>query len=382
MTESLAELPMPPSPLLFTPLRIRNCELRNRIVVSPMCQYQAVDGHVQEWHFIHHGRLVLGGPAAIFVEATGVTRHGRITYGCTGIYDDSHIAGLKRLADLHHKYGAVSGIQLAHAGRRASATRPWEGSRPLTATDAEEPWPTVGPSALPEKEGYPVPHALAEDEIDDVVESFTAAARRALAAGFDIVEVPGAHGYLLHSFFSPISNHRTDGFGGSLENRMRLPLMVTSAVRRVWPDDKPLFYRVSAVDLLEGGVIIEDTVALARELKSIGVDAVDCSSGGIAGSVTLSSRRLKPGFQVPYAAAVKRGADIPTVAVGAILDGPQAEQILESGDADLIALGRELLADPNWPFHAAEVLKIENPYAVLPKYYGFYLERRAAVLDR
>jgi 2,4-dienoyl-CoA reductase-like NADH-dependent reductase (Old Yellow Enzyme family) len=235
---------------------------------------------------------------------------------------------------------------------------------------------------LPEKEGYPVPHALAEDEIDGIVESFTAAARRALAAGFDIVEVHGAHGYLLHSFFSPISNHRTDGFGGSLENRMRLPLMATSAVRQVWPDDRPLFYRISAVDLVEGGVTIEDSVALARELKSIGVDAVDCSSGGIAGSVTLSGRRLKPGFQVPYAAAVKRGADIPTVAVGAILDGPQAEQILESGDADLIALGRELLADPNWPFHAAEALKIENPYAVLPKYYSFYLERRAVVLDR
>jgi 2,4-dienoyl-CoA reductase-like NADH-dependent reductase (Old Yellow Enzyme family) len=347
-----------------------------------MCQYQAIDGHVQDWHFIHHGRLVLGGPAAIFVEATGVTRHGRITHGCTGIYDDSHIEGLKRLVELHHKYGAVSGVQLAHAGRRASATRPWDGARPLTAADAKEPWGTVGPSPLPEKEGYPVPHPLTEAEIDEIVQCFAAAARRALAAGFDIVEVHGAHGYLLHSFFSPISNHRTDRFGGSLENRMRLPLMVTSEVRRIWPDDEPLFYRVSAVDGLEGGVTIEDTIVLARKLKSIGVDAVDCSSGGIAGSVTLSDRRLKPGFQVPYAAAVKRGASIPTVAVGAILDGPQAEKILESGDADLIALGRELLADPNWPFHAAEALKIDNPYAILPKYYGFYLGRRAAVLDR
>jgi 2,4-dienoyl-CoA reductase-like NADH-dependent reductase (Old Yellow Enzyme family) len=371
-----------PDPLLFTPLRIRNCELRNRIVVSPMCQYQAVDGHMQDWHFIHHGRLVLGGPAAVFVEATGVTRHGRITHGCTGIYDDSHIAGLRRIADLHHKYGALSGIQLAHAGRRASATRPWDGARALTAADGEEPWGTVGPSPLPEKDGNPVPHPLTEAEIDEIVQSFVAAAWRALAAGFDIVEVHGAHGYLLHSFFSPIANQRTDQFGGSLENRMRLPLMVTAAIRRVWPEDKPLFYRVSAIDGVEGGVTIEDTVALARQLKSIGVDVVDCSSGGIAGSVTLSGRRLKPGFQVPYAAAVRRGADIATMAVGAILDGPQAEQILAAGDADLIALGRELLADPNWPFHAAEALKIENPYAVLPKYYGFYLERRAAVLDR
>jgi 2,4-dienoyl-CoA reductase-like NADH-dependent reductase (Old Yellow Enzyme family) len=369
------------TPLLFTPLRLRGCDLRNRIVVSPMCQYQAADGHVQDWHFIHHGRLVLGGPGAIFVEATGVTRGGRITHGCTGIYDDSHIAGLKRLVDLHHRYGAISGIQLAHAGRRASATRPWDGARPLAAGDAEEPWATVGPSALPEKEGYPVPRALKESEIDEIVASFAAAAKRALAAGFDIIEVHGAHGYLLHSFFSPISNHRIDRFGGSLENRMRLPLTVTAAVRKIWPDDRPLFYRVSAVDGIEGGITIEDTIALARTLKSIGVDAIDCSSGGIAGSVTLSGRRLKPGFQVPYAAAVKRGADIPTVAVGAILDGPQAEHILEAGDADLIALGRELLADPNWPFHAALALKIENPYAVLPKYYAFYLERRAAVLD-
>jgi len=370
------------TPLLFTPMRLRACELRNRIVVSPMCQYQAVDGHVQDWHFLHHGRLVLGGPGAIFVEATAVTRPGRITHGCTGIYQDSQIAGLKRIADLHRQYGAVSGIQIAHAGRRASATRPWEGARPLRAGDPEEPWATVGPSALPEKEGYPVPRALAEPEIDDIVESFAAAARRALAAGFDIIEVHGAHGYLLHSFLSPISNHRTDRFGGSLENRMRLPLMVTTAVRKLWPEDRPLFYRVSAVDGVEGGLTIDDTIALAKALKSIGVDAIDCSSGGISGSVTLSSRRLKPGFQVPYAAAVKRAAAIPTVAVGAILDGPQAERVLVDGDADLIAIGRELLADPNWPFHAAEVLGIENPYAVLPKYYSFYLERRAAVLDR
>ena len=370
------------TPLLFTPMRLRACELRNRIVVSPMCQYQAVDGHVQDWHFLHHGRLVLGGPGAIFVEATAVTRPGRITHGCTGIYQDSHIAGLKRIADLHRQYGAVSGIQIAHAGRRASATRPWEGARPLAAGDPEEPWATVGPSALPEKEGYPVPRALAEPEIGDIVESFAAAARRALAAGFDIIEVHGAHGYLLHSFLSPISNHRTDRFGGSLENRMRLPLMVTTAVRKLWPEDRPLFYRVSAVDGVEGGLTIDDTIAFAKALKSIGVDAIDCSSGGISGSVTFSSRRLKPGFQVPYAAAVKRAAAIPTVAVGAILDGPQAERVLVDGDADLIAIGRELLADPNWPFHAAEVLGIENPYAVLPKYYSFYLERRAAVIDR
>ncbi len=371
-----------PTPLLFTPLRLRGCAFRNRIVVSPMCQYQAVDGHVQDWHFIHHGRLVLGGPGAIFVEATAVTRRGRITHGCTGIYEDAHIAGLKRIADLLRHHGALAGIQIAHAGRRASNTRPWDGARPLAAGDTEEPWATVGPSALPEKEGYPLPHALAEAEIDDIVASFAAAARRAEAAGFDIIEVHGAHGYLLHSFFSPIANCRTDRFGGSLENRMRLALMVTDAVRQLWPADKPLFYRLSAVDGVEGGVAIDDAIALAKALKAVGVDAIDCSSGGIAGSVTLSSRRLKPGFQVPYAAAIKRAATIPTVAVGAILDGPQAERILEDGSADLIAIGREFLADPNWPFHAATALGVENPYSVLPKQYAFYLERRAAVLDR
>ena len=235
---------------------------------------------------------------------------------------------------------------------------------------------------MPEREGYPVPQPLSLAEIGGIVDQFAAAATRALQAGFDIVEIHGAHGYLLNSFLSPISNQRTDQFGGSLENRMRLPLMVTAAVRQAWPADKPVFYRVSAVDNVPGGLTIEDTIALAKELKNLGVDVIDCSSGGIAGSVTLSSRKLQPGFQVPYAAAVKQEAKILTMAVGAILDGPQAEDILATGKADLVAIGREFLADPNWPFHAAEALGVANPFAILPKFYGFYLERRAAVLER
>lgn len=367
--------------LLFSPLRIRGVELRNRIVVSPMCQYMAVDGHVQDWHFAHHGRFALGGPACVFVEATAVARDGRITPGCTGIWEDAQIAGFKRICDLHRAYGVIPGIQIGHAGRRASMARPWDGAQPLPPDGAEKPWPTVGASAVPEKEGYPAPRELTHAEIETLVAQFAAAARRAMAAGFEILEIHGAHGYLLHSFFSPISNRRNDEFGGSLERRMKLPLRVTEAVRKVWPEDRPLFYRVSAVDGVDGGLTIDDAIALARELKVRGVDVIDCSSGGIAGSVTLSGRKLTRGFQVPYAGAIRHQADIETMAVGAIIDGPQAEDILQRGQAGLIAIARQMIAEPNWAFHAARALNIENPYAVLPRQYGFYLERRDAVLE-
>jgi 2,4-dienoyl-CoA reductase-like NADH-dependent reductase (Old Yellow Enzyme family) len=368
-------------PQLFSPFRIRATELRNRIVVSPMCQYLAVDGHMQDWHLAHHGRLALSGFACIFVEATAVTRDGRITYGCTGIWDDAQVLGMKRITDLHRAYGVVPAIQIGHAGRRASMARPWEGAHPLPADGDEKPWGAVGPSAIAEKGGYPVPRELTVAEIEGIIEAFAAAARRALAAGFDILEIHGAHGYLLHSFFSPISNRRSDAYGGSAEKRMRLPLAVAEAVRRVWPEEKPLFYRVSAVDGVEGGLVIDDSVALARALKARDVDVIDCSSGGIAGTVTLSGRKLKRGFQVPFAEAIRRDAQMPTMAVGAILDGAQAEKILEESQADLIAIGREVLADPNWVYHAAQALKLADPYGVLPKQYAFYLERRALVLE-
>lgn len=369
------------SPQLFTPFAIRGTVLRNRIVISPMCQYLAVEGRVQDWHLAHHGRLALSGFACIFVEATAVTRDGRITHGCTGIWEDGQIAGLKRIADLHRAHGVVPGIQIGHAGRRASMARPWEGAHPLPADGHEAPWSAVGPSAIPEKENYPVPRELTVAAIEEIIEAFVAAAKRALAAGFEIVEIHGAHGYLLHSFFSPISNRRSDAYGGDLKKRMRLPLEIAEAVRRVWPEDKPLFYRVSAIDGVEGGLTIEDSVALARELKVRGVDVIDCSSGGIAGTVTLSGRKLKRGFQVPFAETIRRDAHIPTMAVGAIIEAPQAEAILANGQADLIAIAREVLADPNWAYHAAQRLGLENPFSVLPKQYGFYLERRAQVLE-
>lgn len=367
--------------LLFAPLRVRAVELRNRIVVSPMCQYMAVEGQVQDWHFAHHSRFALGGAACVFVEATAVARDGRITYGCTGIWEDAQIVGFRRICDLHRAHGVVPGIQIGHAGRRASMARPWDGAQPLPPDGAEKPWATVGPSAVPEKEGYPVPRELKHQEIDALIAQFVAAAQRAIEAGFGILELHGAHGYLLHSFFSPISNRRTDDFGGSLEKRMRLPLLVTEAVRKAWPEDWPLFYRVSAVDGVEGGVTIDDTIALAKQLKARGVDLIDCSSGGIAGSVTLSGRKLTRGFQVALAGAIRHQADMKTMAVGVILDGPQAEDILRKGQADLIAVARQMIADPNWAFHAARALDIDNPYAVLPRQYGFYLERRDAVLE-
>jgi len=370
-------------PLLFSPLRLRGLTLRNRAVLSPMCQYAAVEGRMQDWHFGHHARFAAGGLGAAFVEATGVTPQGRITHGCTGIWSEAQVPGLKRVADFYRAYGTAPGIQLAHAGRRASMLRPWDGASPIKDKDGPEPaWQAVGPSALPERDGYPVPHELTSAEIEAIVEAFAAGARRALAAGFDIVEIHGAHGYLIHSFFSPHSNRRADSFGGSLENRMRFPLMVADAVRAAWPEEKPLFYRASVVDNVPGGLPVEDSVALARALKERGVDVVDCSSGGMSGSVSLGTGKIRPGYQVELAAAVRRGADLPTMAVGAIIEPRQAEAILEDGDADLVALGRQMMAEPHWLYRAALELGLANPHAVLPRNYAFYLERRAAVLER
>ncbi len=368
---------------LFSPFAIRSLTLRNRVVMSPMCQYMAIEGRMQGWHFAHHGRFAAGGLAVAFVEATGVTRNGRITHGCTGIWEDGQIEGLKRVTSLYKSFGVIPGIQIGHAGRRASCERPWDGAAPIKRASGPEPaWQTVGPSALPEKDGAPVPKELSEGEINEIVEAFKAAAHRALAAGFDILEIHGAHGYLIHSFFSPVSNRRSDSYGGSLENRMRFPLMVAEALRAIWPKDKPLFYRASSVDNVPGGLPIEDTVALAKALKEHGIDVMDCSSGGMSGPATLSSARIKPGYQVPYAAAVRRGAGIPTMAVGAIIEPKQAEAILADGDADLIALGRQLMAEPHWLYRAAIELGEENPSTVLDPHYSFYLERREKVLER
>ena len=371
------------NPALFTTLTLRGITLKNRIVLSPMCQYQADDGHVTDWHSAHHGHFSMTGVGLAFVEATGVLRHGRITHGCTGFWDDSHIPGFRRIVDTYRSRGTFCGIQIGHSGRRGSAERPWDGAAPIERRGGREAaWTTVGPSPLPEREGYPVPRELSGSEIADLVDAFEAAARRALQAGFDVIEIHGAHGYLLHSFMSPVSNRRSDQYGGSLVGRMRFPLEVARAVRAACPDDMPVFYRASCVDGVSGGLELQDTVALARELKLAGIDVVDCSAGGMAGPATLSTARITPGYLVPYAEAIRREADIATMAVGAIIDPRQAEAIISGGKADLVAMAREMMADANWPYPAALQLEIENPHSVLPPEYAFYLERREAVLDR
>lgn len=375
----------PERPLLFTPLELPGVTAKNRIVVSPMCQYSAVAGVATDWHFAHHHRFAVGGAGIGIVEATGVEARGRITPGCTGIWSDAQVPALAQIAKIYRDHGALSGIQLAHAGRKASAQRPWHGSGPLSKADearGDQAWQTVGPSPEPVSSAWPVPHPLSVEEIRALVEKWADAARRALAAGFDIIEIHGAHGYLIHSFLSPLSNRRNDAYGGELNRRMRFALEVTEAVRAVWPKDRPLFYRTSAVDGAEGGTTVEDTIALAKALKARGVDVIDCSSGGISGSSTLAVGRTRPklGFQVPYAERVRREADIKTMAVGLIVDARQAEEVLRRKQADLVALGRELLYDPFWPLHAAQTLGADPEYASWPEQYGWYLTRRAKAM--
>jgi 2,4-dienoyl-CoA reductase-like NADH-dependent reductase (Old Yellow Enzyme family) len=365
--------------LLFQPLRLRGVTLRNRIVVSPMCQYSAVEGAIQPWHRAHHARFALGGVGAAIVEATGVSRDGRITYGCTGLYDDAHVPGMREIVELYRSHGVSPGIQIGHAGRKASTARPGDGAGSLAPGGPEPAWETIAPSALPGRPGWHVPRAMEPEDFPRVLEDFRSATRRALAAGFDFVEIHGAHGYLLHTFMSPLSNRREDEYGGDLANRMRFPLQVAEAVREIWPSDKPLFYRTTASDYLDGGTTLEETIALARELKARGVDVIDCSSGGIVTAVSLAAAKPTAGHQVPLAAGVRRGADIMTMAVGLIVDPHQAEEILEAGDADLIALGRELMVDSNWPLTAAKALGLDDPYSVLPESYAFHLRRRGQV---
>lgn len=375
------------APHLFTPIRLRSVTARNRIVLSPLCQYSATGGMAGDWHLAHLGKFAQGGAGIVFVEATAVEARGRITHGDVGIWSDAHAAPLARIARFLKANGAVPAIQLAHAGRKASMQRPWQGNGPLTEADqagGERAWAVVAASALPLDEGWLVPAALDAAGMAEVREAWRTAALRAAEAGFEVAEVHAAHGYLLHSFLSPLSNHRTDGYGGGLAGRMRFPLEVVETVRRAWPADRPLFVRVSSIDAIDGGWTIADTVAFARELKALGVDVVDCSSGGLAGSATAGRgvpRGL--GFQVPFAEQVRAEAGIATMAVGLILDAAQAERILAQGQADLVAIGREMMSDPNWPLRAARALGLpQQGYPEWPQQYGWWLERRERVLER
>ncbi|MCW2741462.1 MAG: namA [Blastococcus sp.] len=363
---------------LFSPLTLRGLTLPNRLVVAPMCQYSVTDGMVGDYHLAHLGRFALGGFGLVVVEATGVTPEGRISHGDVGLWSDDHIPGLARVVDFLHAEGTAAGIQLAHAGAKASSLRPWDGTGPVTTESArpgEEPWPTVSASEVPVGPGWPVPHALTADELAEVRDAFVAAARRALTAGFDVVELHAAHGYLLHQFLSPLSNRREDSYGGSLDARMRFPLEVVDAVRAAWPADRPMFVRVSAVDGSRDGIRIEDTVALARELRARGVDAVDVSGGGIGGGW---EHPLGYGYQVPFAARIRAEAEVPTMAVGLIVDARQAEAIVADGAADLVALAREAQDDPNFAVHAAR--ELQGSFDVYPVQAGPRLAGRERLL--
>jgi 2,4-dienoyl-CoA reductase-like NADH-dependent reductase (Old Yellow Enzyme family) len=363
-------------PCLFTPFKLRSVTFANRIVVTPMCQYVARDGAAVRWHRSHHGRFALSGVGGAVVESTAVSADGRITEGCLGIWDDAHVPALAEIVEAYRDQGIPVGIQLSHSGRKGSAEVPLAGAAPLADTRPDAAWETVAPSAMPLTEGWPMPRALSSGEISELTALFGAAASRAVAAGFDFIEVHGAHGYLINSFFSPIANRRDDCYGGSLANRMRFPLEVARCVRAAIPSDMPLFYRASVEDGLEGGVTVADTIALASALRTEGVDLVDCSSGGMTGASGRASRRPSPGYLVPYAREVRAEAEIATMAVGLIVTPQQANGIIAEGNADLVAMGRQLLEEPNFVFAAARALGHPDPFSVLPESYAFFLSRR------
>lgn len=346
-------------PHLFSALKQRGVTLRNRIVVSPMCQYSSEDGFANDWHLVHLTTRALGGAALVFTEATAVTPEGRISPEDLGIWKDEHIDPLRRIAALVRSHGAVCGMQLAHAGRKAATAAPWKGNKPIAMGDGG--WEVVGPSAMAFAEGYPTPHEMTRAEIAGTVEAFAAGARRALAAGFQVVEIHAAHGYLIHEFLSPLSNHRSDGYGGSRENRMRLLCEVIEAVRAVWPDTLPVWVRISATEWVEGGWDGGDSVALAERIAPLGVDMLDCSSGGNVPHVKIPAG---PGYQTPFAARVRRETRMPAAAVGMITAPAQADHIIRTGQADAVVLARELLRHPYWPLHAARRLGHEIEWPV------------------
>jgi 2,4-dienoyl-CoA reductase-like NADH-dependent reductase (Old Yellow Enzyme family) len=336
---------------LFSPFHLRSVVFPNRIGVSPMCEYSSDDGFATDWHLVHLGARAQGGAGLVMLEASAVTPEGRISIGDLGIWKDEHIDKLAQIVRFLHSQGSRAGIQLAHAGRKASMTVPFGGERLLTPEEGR--WQTVAPSAIPFSESYSVPEALDEAEIAGVVSAFADAARRADTAGFDLVEIHAAHGYLLHEFLSPLANQRLDQYGGSFENRTRLLLEITDAVRNAWPEHLPLFIRISATDWVDGGWTPEESVELGRMLRGHGVDLVDVSSGGLVPHAKIPAG---PGFQVPFAERIRKEGGIPTAAVGLITEPQQANEIIANGEADIVLLAREMLRHPYWPLHAAETL--------------------------
>jgi 2,4-dienoyl-CoA reductase-like NADH-dependent reductase (Old Yellow Enzyme family) len=342
---------------LFSVLRLREVEFKNRVFVSPMCQYSSTDGLPNDWHFVHLGSRAVGGAGLVMVEATAVSPAGRISPGDTGIWSDAHAEAFKPITAFIKSQGAVPGIQLAHAGRKASTDVPWRGGGFLR--EAEGGWQTMAPSPIPFREDEPPPREMSVAEVEEVIVQFAEAARRSFDAGFEVVEIHMAHGYLLHEFLSPLSNHRGDEYGGPLEGRARFPLRVTRAVREALPSRLPVFARISATDWVEGGWDLPQSVQLARWLKEAGVDLIDCSSGGAVPGVRIP---VAPGYQIPFAASIRKEAEVATGGVGLITEPEQAEQIVASQQADAVFLARAMLRDPYWTLHAAKVLGAEVAY--------------------
>lgn len=341
---------------LFSPLRLREIEFRNRVFVSPMCQYSSQNGKPSEWHLVHLGSRAVGGAALVMVEATAVSPEGRISPGDSGIWSEDHARAFQPISSFIKTQGVVPGIQIAHAGRKGSTDAPWRGGKPLE--ESEEGWQTLGPSPV-QFGDYPAPREMNQEDIETVVAQFTNAARCSLYAGFEVIEIHMAHGYLLHEFLSPLSNQRKDENGGSLEARARIPLRVAEAVRRIWPAHLPVFVRISATDWADDGWDLTQSIVFSGWLQKIGVDLIDCSSGGLVPGVKIP---IEPGYQVSFAAAIRKKVGIATGAVGLITEALQAEQIISSGEADAVFLARAMLRDPYWPLHAAKELKADTPW--------------------
>ncbi|NHF62169.1 NADH:flavin oxidoreductase/NADH oxidase [Microcella pacifica] len=369
-------------PALFRPLTLRGVTIPNRVGVSPMCMYSSTDGAVTDFHLVHLGRFALGGAGLVVMEATAVTPAGRISPRDAGLWSDDHLPGLRRIAGVLTEQGSVPGIQLGHAGRRAAVTEPWHGGQPLVWSETEpgrEPWALQAPSAAPAGPEWPTPRALSESELTASLDLWAAAARRASEAGFRFLELHGAHGYLLHSFLSPLSNHRSDAYGGTPEARMRYPLEVVRAVRASLPAETALSYRVSTVDGIDGGLTLDDTVVFAERLAEAGVDIIDTSSGGITTDRSVDTRvRRGFAFHADFSRAVRERVGIPTATVGLIVDPQQADALIDHGDADLVLLGRTALDDPNWPNRARHVLGAVDPTAD-PRFESYLTPWRAGI---
>ena len=371
-------------PILFKPLTVRGVRLPNRIAVSPMAMYMAQNGYPAPFHHVHYGKFAMGGAGLVYVEEAAVTRTGRITNGCLGLWEDGQADALAPIAAFISSMGSVPAIQINHGGRKSSAQRAWEGNAVLTADNlarGDEHWQPLGPSDKPFSDGWPVPKPLDRADMDAIRDAFVAAAGRARKAGFRVVELHMAHGYLLQSFLSPLANTRLDDYGGSLENRMRFPIEIAAAVRASLPDDVPLFARISSVDWIDGGWQLDDSVVLARALKAAGVDLVDCSSGGnLLKGATNSNLTRSPGYQAPFARRLREEAGVMTQAVGLIRTADLAEDLLQDGFADIIAIGRQMLYDPFWAHHAAEALGQTSAFEAWPKPYAWWLEKWAGGL--